>query len=196
MKYLHCCLFAALCFFSACNNKKDDKKAEEKNYVSILSLIRGQVAHIDTSLYSIVKVVVTDSLPPDTTFINRENFAQEAKDFLEIPDLGDPKVAARFNKQPTLYDSAVERVIISYLPADDNKEEYKKQEIWVKPDIATGDKVNTVIINRVVNDRNGYFEKKLLWMMDRSFQIVTLSLKPGKTETVTTTKVTWNESDL
>lgn len=195
MKYLYACILA--CFLiAACDNKKNDKNEPEKNYVSILSLVRGQVAHIDTSLYSIVKVVTTDTLPPDTTFINRQDFSKEAKDFLDIPDLGDPKVAARFLKQPTVYDSSMDRVIISYLPVNDNTEEYKKQEIWVKPDLANGDNVQTIIINRIVSNRDGYLEKKLLWMMDRSFQIVTLSQEPGKPEKVTTTKVTWNDSEL
>ena len=85
----------------ACKQKKEES---EKNFISIVSLIRKQVAHIDTALYSIMKVVYTDSLHSDTTYIPREQFADVAKEFLDIPDLSDNKVAARYKEEPAVHD--------------------------------------------------------------------------------------------
>ena len=87
------------------------------------------------------------------------------------------------------------RVIISYLPLNPEKEEIQKQELFVTPNIATGDKVNTILISRVINNREGYLQKEMLWQMDKSFQVVTTTQKPGEPEVITTTKVTWNEND-
>ena len=84
----------------ACKTKN---KEEEKHYISVISLIKKQAAHIDTSLYSIIKVVSTDSLHSDTTYVPREEFIAAAKDFTDIPDLSDPKVAKRF-KEENRYD--------------------------------------------------------------------------------------------
>lgn len=182
-------VFAAIALLCGCKGKK---KEEEKKFISVLSLIEKQVAHIDTSLYAITKVVSTDSLHSDTSYINREDFRAIAKDFLDIPDLSVQKVAKRYYEE-TRFDELLNRVIITYTPKNPEKEQIQKQEILVTPNIATGDKVNNIIIESVKSDRNGFLEKKMLWQLDRSFLITTTTQQPGKPEIVTTTRVTWND---
>lgn len=187
-KYLVLLLLVMLAM-PACQSKK---KGPEKKFISLLSLIKSQVAHVDTSLYSIVMIVSTDSLHSDTTYIPREEFRAAAKDFLAIPDLSDQKVADRY-KEETMYDKTINRVVITYTPENPDKEEIQKQELLVTPNAATGDKVNDIIINRIISNRDSFMQKNMLWQMDKSFQVVTTLQKPGKPETITTMKVTWNE---
>lgn len=188
MKYLS--LFALFVIvFTSC---KEKEKTPDKKYVSILSLVKDQVAHVDTSLYAIVKVVSTDSLHNDTFYIRREDFAAEAKEFLEIPDLSDKKIAKRF-KEETLYDESLNRVVITYTPENPDKEIIQKQELLVIPDALTGDKVTNIIINSSINNRDSSVQKNMLWQMNKSFQIATTRRLPGQAETITTTRVTWNE---
>jgi hypothetical protein len=191
MKKCFALLFPVILAIPACKSKK---KEPEKNFVSVLSLIKSQVAHIDTSLYSIVMTLTTDTLPPDTIYIPREEFRAAASDFLSIPDLSDKKVAKRF-KEETMYDQTINRVVITYSPEDPAKEEIQKQELLVTPNAATGDKINDIIINRGIINRDSSMQKNMLWQMDRSFQVVTTVQKPGKPETTTTMKVTWNEDN-
>lgn len=191
MKQYFRLVLAVAVLSSAC---KEKEKEDEKKFISVLSLIEKQVAHIDTSLYAITKYVIKDSLHIDTLYIPREEFRSVAKDFLEIPDLSAKKVAKRY-KEETRYDELLNRVIISYIPLNPEKEEIQKQEILVTPNIATGDKVNTILISRVINNRDGFLQKEMLWQMDKSFQVVTSTQKPGQAEVITTTKVTWNEED-
>jgi hypothetical protein len=179
-------------FILSIQSCKSKKKEPEKKYVSVLSLIESQVAHVDTSLYSIIKIEQSDSLPPDTTYIPREEFRATAKDFLSIPDLSDKKVAKRY-KEETMFDETINRVIITYTPENPSGEEIQKQELLITPNIATGDKVNNVIINRVISNRDSFMQKNMLWQMDKSFQVATILQKPGKPEKTTTVKVTWNE---
>jgi hypothetical protein len=186
----NCLLFFIIIIaFASC---KEKEKGEEKKFISVLSLIEKQVAHIDTSLYAIIKIVTRDTLPSDTFYISRENFRAEAKDFLEIPDLSVQKIAKRYNEQ-TRFDELLNRVIITYTPEKPEREEIQKQEILVTPNLATGDKVNNIIIESVKSDRNGFLEKKMLWQLDHSFLITTTTQKPGEPEIVTTTRVTWND---
>ena len=182
-------IFAIAILFASCKGKE---KGEQKKFISVLSLIEKQVAHIDTSLYAITKVVTKDSLQSDTFYISRENFRAEAKDFLDIPDLSIQKIAKRYNEE-TRFDELLNRVIITYTPQKPDKEVIQKQEILVTPNIATGDKVNNIIIESVKSDRNGFLEKKMLWQLDHSFLITTTTQKPGEPEIVTTTRVTWND---
>jgi hypothetical protein len=178
------------CLFLACGHKK---KGEDKNFISVVSLIKEQVAQVDTSLYSIRKLVYTDSLHVDTTYIRREDFKIAAKDFLDIPDLSESSVAERYKEEPARYDEQMNRVIITYLPINPEKEEIKSQELLATPVPGENSKVNDIIITREISNRDSFLQKKMLWQMDKSFQVITRSQKPGKPEVITTTKVTWNE---
>jgi hypothetical protein len=191
MKTYSLLLLSFLALTTACKQKKEP---DAKNFISVLSLIEKQVAHIDTSLYAITKVVYIDSTRSDTTYIRREDFRSVAKEFLDIPDLSVKKVAKKY-KEETRYDELLNRVIITYTPENPEEAEIKKQELQVTPNIATGDKVNVILINRVINNRDGFLKKDMLWQMDKSFQIVTTTQQPGKSEIITTTKVTWNEDN-
>jgi hypothetical protein len=183
-------LILPIIFISSCGQKKPQ---EDKKFISVLSLIEKQVAHVDTSLYSIMKIEITDSLHSDTTYIPREEFRMAAKDFLDIPDLSVKKIANRYKEEPAQYDELMNRVIITYLPIDPKKEEIKKQELLVTPNTPTGDNVNNVIITRVISNKDSFLQKNMLWQMDKSFQVITTTQKPGKPEIIKTIKVSWNE---
>ena len=185
-------LFLLSCLILVIQSCKPKAKEEEKKFISVLSLIEKQVAHVDTSLYAITKIVYKDSLHIDTYYIKREEFRSVAKEFLDIPDLSEKKVAKKY-KEETRYDELLNRVIITYTPINTDDVEIKKQELQVTPNTATGDQVNNIIINRVINNRDGFLQKDMLWRMDKSFQVVTTTRQPGQPEIITTTKVTWNE---
>src|SRR5690242_13957513 len=106
---------------------KQKEKEPEKDFISALSIIKGQVAHVDTSLYPIMRIEIIDSLHSDTVFIPREEFAAAAKDFLALPDLADKEVAKRF-KEESLFDETINRFIVTYTPIDPGKELLQKQE--------------------------------------------------------------------
>ena len=171
---------------------KSKSKTEEKKYISVVSIINDQVKKIDTSMYSIIKIVSTDSLHSDTSYIPRENFRAEAKEFLETPDLSDKKKAKKFIEEPAVMDQLLNRVIVSYVPVKPDEEEFKKIELLATPQ-AGESQVNNIIITREISNRDSVLQKKMLWQVDKSFQIVTISQKPGKPQITTTTRLIWNE---
>ncbi len=190
MKYSSVLLLIIIYLVEGCTPKE---KEPDKKYVSIVSLIKKQVENVDTSLYPIIKITTVDSLPSDTIYIPREEFASVAKDFLDIPDLSDPKVAKKYKEEQARYDESLNRVVITYTPLDSEKEEVKKQELLVTPSEAAGDKVSNIIVLREISNKDSFLQKKMLWQMDKSFQVVTTRQKPGIPEKVTILKVSWNE---
>jgi hypothetical protein len=170
-----------------------NEKETKNDFISVVSLIRADVAHVDTSLYSIVKTITYDSLHTDTQYIPREKFKDEAKDFLEIPDLADQKVAKNYKSDPPRYDELLGRAIFKYTPIHPEKEEVKSQELLATPVPGADARINNVIILREISNRDSFLQKKMLWQMNRSFQIITTTQKPGKPELTTITRVTWNE---
>ena len=182
-------------YLPACKNQPENK--DDKHYISVRSIIEKQVAHIDTSLYSIVKITDYDSLHSDTSYIPREEFRNAAKDFLEIPDLSDTKIANRY-KEENRYDSLIRKVIITYSPLNPKEEEIQKQELLVSPDIMvdSSNKVTNIIVDRVKKTRDGFWGQQMLWITDKSFLITTTTQKPGETERIVTTRVIWNDGGI
>ena len=194
MKKYVCFFFAMLLLSGACKQKNSDTDQNQKeSFFPVLSFIKSQVAHVDTSLYPIKKIVFTDSIHSDTIFVPREEFRSLAKDFLEIPDLTDKKYKNRYTEEK-LFDEQMNRVIINYKPLNPDKEEVQKQEVLIAPG-PTGDKVSSIIIDRLISNRDSFLQKTMLWQVDKSFQVTTTAQKPGQPETTTIMKISWGENE-
>ena len=116
---------------------KQDKKPAGKPFISVPSIIRAQVKQIDTSLFVIRKIVTVDSTS-DTSYVRREDFAAEAKDFLELPDLADPKIGKDFKQDSVIYEEMLNLVILTYRPS--KKESLiQKEEVLITPSLIEGD---------------------------------------------------------
>jgi len=182
-------LSAILLLSAACKMKKKGAG----NFFPVLSFIKSQIAHVDTSLYNITKIIYMDTIHADTTYVRREEFRGLAKDFLSIPDLTEKKYQDRYREEK-MFDETLNRVILTYKPENQDKEELQDQEVLITPDLS-GDKVNSIIIDQVISNKDGFLQKRMLWQVDQSFQVTTIAQKPGEPETITTMKVTWNEKE-
>ena len=180
-------LFVVIASLMACRASTPPKK-----YISIPSLIENQIRHIDTSLYSIKRINSIDTLVQDSGFVRREDFREAVAAFLLIPDLSDPKQAKAFTEE-IRYDDLLKRVIITYTPIDAEKTPFQRMELFVEPNLATGDKVQTILVTRRKSDRNGFEQQDLVWQMDRSCTRIERTRKPAEAEQATTFKLSWNE---
>lgn len=173
---------------------KEKEKTQKESNFPVLSFLNSQVAQIDTSLYSIIRVDYIDSTRSDTSYIRREDFKAAARDFLSVPDLASSQYAGRYTEDRQ-FDETLNRVLIVYTPVKPDKEEIQREEILIRPEPPDNDKVTNIIINSVVNTKDSLVEKKMLWRVDESFQVTTIRQKAGQPETVSTYKVVWNESE-
>jgi len=185
-------VFLVLFLLISCKQKKKEKSAKER-FFPVLSFIKSQVAHVDTSLFSIRKVIYVDSTKTDTTYYRREQFSSLATDFLNLPDIADPKYADRF-KEEKLFDETLNKVIITYQPISPEKEEIQREEVLIHPD-PSGDKITSIIIDYFINNKDSSVQKRMLWQVDRSFQVNTARQLQGQPEINSTYKVIWNEED-
>ena len=174
-------------FVASCNDKKENKN--EKNFFPVLSFIKSQVAHVDTSVFRIIKIVKKDSTS-DTTYLKREEFREAAKDFLTIPDISDKDLRDEYT-ETELFVEDLDQVALNYMPKEPNKE-ITRQEVMIKagPD---GDKVQSIFINRVINNKSGLIQKILFWEVDKQFRVITLTQLPDSPETKETIEVKWND---
>ncbi|MES1216745.1 MAG: hypothetical protein ABUT20_14615 [Bacteroidota bacterium] len=179
-----------LCLFNiSCKNKEDKKDESKEGVFPVLSYIKSQVAHVDTSLYKITKLVSVDSTW-DTSYIKREEFRTYAADFLELPDLSDKTNAALYNESK-FFDASLNRAIITYSPKD-KSQQIQREEVTIEPGAGEPDKVKNVIVDKLVVAKDGTtVTKRLLWVVDESFQVTTIIQRNGLPDSTQTTKITW-----
>ncbi|MCW3074306.1 MAG: hypothetical protein JWP69_1375 [Flaviaesturariibacter sp.] len=175
-------LCPVLVLLVCCKGKK--KEEEKPGSFPVLSYIKSQVAHVDTSLYSIIKVVTVDSTS-DTTYIRREDFRKEARDFLELPDIASGKWKDDYTEEKS-YDPLLELAVLVYT-AKEADATIEKEQVYIQPGNGEEDKVKTLIIDQVT----GTTRKNLVWNVDSHFQIVTRTSKEDGSEQNVITKVIW-----
>ena len=85
-------------------------------------------------------------------------------------------------------------VVITYLPEKPEQSQIQRQEMLITPQ-AGGDKVRSIFVDFLINNRDSIIQKRMLWQVDRSFQVTTIKQKAGGPETISTMKVVWNEPE-
>ena len=138
--------------------------------------------------------MILHSTHSDTTWVKQDEFRGLAKDFLDLPDLAAKKFRKLYTEERQ-FDEGMNRVYFFYKPVSPEKADIQSQQVIIKPDIAAGDKVLSIIIDRGINTKDSSVQKKMLWQVDKSFQVTTISQKPGMPEVISTMKVSWNEEE-
>jgi hypothetical protein len=182
-------IVGAILTFSGCK-RKSKTSDDDTGFFPVISFLKSQVAHVDTSLYRIIRIDEIDSLQ-DTTYIKRDEFRGLTKDFLETPDITDKSLKKKYTEYKT-YDESMDRVILTYTPKDDNME-VLREEVIISPNTSEGDQVKSIIIERMTEGKDSSILRRLLWQVNKSFQVVKFIQKPNQPETTRTFEVIWNK---
>lgn len=186
-------LFRALAItvflFAACKAKKEKDPSEK--FFPVIAYIKSEIADVDTSLYSIRKIVILDSLREDTIYLRREAFRDAAVDFLSLPDISTSKYDDRYVESKQ-FDESLNRATLVYTPVKPENEEIQRQEVLIAP---SGDQVKTIIVHSVTNNKDTTIEKRMFWSIHEQFQVTTIKQYKDDPEIISTYKVVWNEQE-
>ena len=182
---------AIIIFLAACNSGKKKSNEKTDSVTSALSFIKSQVALVDTSLFVIKKIEIRDSLPADTTDIHRNEFRSLAKDFLELPDISLEKYKDQYTESRN-FTPEINMVSLMTLPKEPSSAEIQKQELLITPD-SEGGKMKTIIVDREWVNKDSSVIKKMIWQVDKYFQVVIIKQIAGQPETTQTIRVVWND---
>jgi len=172
---------------SACGGKKKVKK-DTSNYFPIRSFLQSQVKQIDTTLNRIT-MIETANGRSDTSIIDRGKATVMAREFIDIPDLKDPKVGQDYTES-NVYDSVLGMVSITYL-ADDDDLEITRQEMHVVPTFSENDQPKSFYLEKYSSKGKETIEKKLIWEVNRYFQIRTIVHVKNEPDSVHDVQVFW-----
>lgn len=175
----------------SCKNKKanNEEHDTEPSFFPVASFIKSQVAHVDSSVYRIIKIARKDSTA-DTTYLKREEFREAAKDFLSIPDISSDRLKEEYT-ETKLFDEDLKQVVLNYMPKEPDKE-ITRQEVMIQPS-NEGDRVKSIFIDRINSNEDSSVHKILFWQVDKRFRTVTITQAPNKPEKKETIEVIWND---
>ena len=180
-------LFPALIaiFFAACKQKKETKQEPP---ISALSIIKGQLNGLDTSLYSIIKYETAGN-STDTTYVKREDVRNFAAPFLTLPEIADKEYYNNYTEE-RLIDAQQGTLNITSTAKNENAEIQKQIMVITLADDASG-KVQSVFIDRYMPSKDSTVEQKLFWEIDKYFSIGSIIQKENQPDNTHFTKVAW-----
>jgi hypothetical protein len=176
---------------AACKRKRDpekEKEVKEERPISALSIIKGQLNDIDTSLYEIKKFETINNVT-DSTYLRREEIRKIAAPFLSLPDIADEKYYEKYTEDKLIDIEQNTLNITSFSKSD--TAEIQKQIIIVSISPTENSKVQSIFIDRYISKGDSTIQQKLFWVLDNYFSIRNIIEKENQPEKIHTTKVTW-----
>jgi hypothetical protein len=170
----------------ACKQKKEEK---QDSPISAISIIKGQLNKLDSSLSSFMKLEKNGD-KMDTTYLKRDEIRKLAEPFLSLPDIADKKLNKKYTEDRMLQADQQTLSITSTLK-EGEKGEIQRQMLSVDiSDISNG-KVSSIFIDTYKESGDSTIEKKLVWEIDKYFTIYTTNQKENQPEKNYFTKIVW-----
>jgi hypothetical protein len=167
---------------------KEDKKSKADPPISALSIIKGQLQHLDTSLYQITKIETTRE-GSDSIILKREDIRKYAAPFLSLPEIANGKYYKDY-KEERFIDQEQGTLSITAFANDENAEIQKQILIISLADLTNG-KVKSIYIDRQRTDGDILVEEKLFWEIDTYFSIGSIVQKQNNPEETKLVKIEW-----
>ena len=179
-----------IALLTACNQKEESKKVEESKEppISVLSIIKGQLNHLDTSIYEVKKFETTGNVT-DSIYLKRDEIRRVAEPFLSLPEIANEKYHDKY-AETRLIDAQQNTLNITSLATNDTAE-VQKQIIIIGLSPTTNSTVQSIFIDRYISRGDSTIQQKLFWEIDKYFSIGSIIEKERQPEKIHTTKVTW-----
>jgi hypothetical protein len=177
-----------LTIFIGCKNKKKEE-VDNSNYWPIRSYLQGQVKMLDSTMFSITKIVtengVSDSMP-----LPRDSVRGLAKEFLNIPDLRSEE--GKSYTEVNDYDTTT--TMGSWTYSSEKSEVPKMQVFFVKSASNFNDLITTIYIEKEIAKGDSLVLKRLLWdVVEHYFQERTIVSKKNSPDKIRDVRVTWQD---
>ena len=172
--------------FVACKEKKETKQEPP---ISALSIIKGQINKLDTSMYAFTRYDKTD-LRSDTTYLKRDEIRKHSEPFLSLPDIADKKNQEKYTEERFIDAQTDMLSIISTLKENENSEILKQILVIDVTDVSSA-KVHSIYIDRNITSNDSIIEQKLFWQIDKYFTINNAIIKENHPDKTHYTRVAW-----
>src|SRR6185503_13787864 len=170
----------------ACKGKKEEKQEPP---ISAISIIKGQLNQLASSMYEFKKIDRIGNRN-DTTWLKRDEIRALAEPFLSLPDIADKKIFKKYTEE-RLIDAQQNTLNITSTLKEGENGEIEKQILIVGLADESSGKVQSIFIDRAINSGDSTIEQKLFWQIDKYFTIGSIIIKETQPEKTYYRKVEW-----
>ncbi|OLY93772.1 hypothetical protein SAMN05444008_111209 [Cnuella takakiae] len=181
-----------ICSLWAACKQKDPNQEAAGAFFPARSFLQSQVKQIDTSLLPLRKISRVAGRS-DTAFIPREQFRKEAAPFLDMEDIAGSKWRDDYTES-RMFDEVLKRAVFTYTPKDEDAP-ILRQDITIEPGAGGNDAVKTIFINRLKEAGDSTVQQKMLWEVNRRFQVITTISRSGRPDVNRTVELWWAPFD-
>ena len=186
MKNIFISLVSFSIVFNSCKEKKENS---HEPVISAISIIKGQLNHLDTSFYQISKIETING-KTDTTYLKREEVRGLASDFLSLTDISQSNYSKNYMEERLIDEG--QNILSITATAKNEQQELQKQIIIIPLDELASGKVESIYIDRSVQIKDSSTQQKLFWQIGRYFQVVSIIQKGSDPEIIHIRKVKWD----
>jgi hypothetical protein len=176
----------AVILMIGCNERKEEKQEPR---ISAISIIKGQLNKLDSSLYEFKKIERTE-IKSDTTYLRRDEIRKLAAPFLSLPDIADQNLYKKYSEE-RLIQADQETLSITSTLKENEEGEIQRQMLIVGLSDISNAQVNSIFIDTYMDAGDSTIEKKLVWEIDKYFTIYTTVQKENQAVKNYFTKVEW-----
>ncbi len=178
-----------LILFINCKEGATDRKvSKEDPPISALSIIKGQINDLETSLYEVKKFETIGNVV-DSSYLKKEEIRTVASPFLSLREIADENYYERYTEDKVL--DAQQNILNITSIAKSDTMEIQKQFIVIEISPTENSKVQSIYIDRYNSKGDSTLEQKLYWEIDKSFLIRNIIEKKDQPEKIHTIKVVW-----
>lgn len=177
----------------SCKTKKPNSEVAAADIFPVNDYLKGQVALMDSSLASYLKIETVDG-KSDTTPIKNSEVGLYAKDFLALPDIASKELKDDY-EVTHLYDEELDAFAFTFTTKEDHP--VKSEHVILDPQQNAEGKndIKSIFVDLWQNSGDSSIRKNMLWEAGKSFQITTTTEVQGKDEKIKKLKVVWNGFD-
>lgn len=177
-------------FLAGCGAKKKKPEVPEASFFPVVPYIKGEVARLDTSLSSFLKIETANGRS-DTTPIKSTEVRRYAADFLSLPDISSPELKNDY-EVTHLYDDMLNAFVFTFTTKEPHP--VKREDVVLEPDAEDAGKntVKSIFVERWGNENNTAVRKNLFWEAGKSFHVTTTSTLPNDSLSTKRLQVVWN----
>jgi hypothetical protein len=174
-------------FILSCKSKKEKKpEVPATNFFPVKDYINGQIAKLDTSGYTFLKIEIIDG-KSDTTPIKNSEVKQYAKDFIDLPDISAKDIKDDY-EIAHLYDEELEAFAFTFTTKEDHPVRSEHVVVEPMPNADGKNDIKSIFVDYWQPGGNSSVRKNLFWEANKSFQITTIP-DSGSTKRV---RIVWN----
>ncbi len=174
---------------SGCKNKKQKPDVPAESFFPVNGYLKGQIAKMDTSLSTFLKIESADG-HSDTTPIKNSEVKFYAKDFLNLPDIASKDLKDDY-EVAKLYDEDLNAFAFTFTTKENHPVRSEHVVVDPEPNAEGKNDIQSIFVDLWQNKGDSVIRKNIFWEAGKSFQITTTTDAPGKAEKIKKIKVIW-----